>query len=55
MLLRYTGNRPFYALSTTLTAREDSRLLVCIGNISFHTLSTALDLLGWAESARSQS
>ena len=39
-LLRYTGNIPFYALSTALTDREDSGLLRCIGNISFHALST---------------
>jgi hypothetical protein len=51
MLLRYIDNNPFYALSTTLTVREGF-----IGKVSFHTLSTASDLLVvWADSANSQS
>jgi hypothetical protein len=50
-LLAYTDNNPFYALSTTLIVREGF-----IGKISFHTLSTASDLLvAWADSANSQS
>jgi hypothetical protein len=55
-LLEYSDNNPFYALSTALTAREDSGLLGFIDKISFHTaVSTTLDLLVWADSANSQS
>jgi hypothetical protein len=49
-LLGYTGNNPFYALSTTLTVREGF-----LGKISFHTRSTALDLVVGLQSASSQS
>jgi hypothetical protein len=49
-LLGYTDNNPSYALSTTLTVREDF-----IGKISFHTLSMGLDLVVGLQSANSQS
>src|SRR5262245_2105337 len=56
VVLRFTDNNPFYSLSTTLTAREESGLLGFIGKISFYPLSTASDLLVvWADLANSQS